>query len=112
MVNPNYFLGYSSRNDKGAKTTGLMCISKNEVAEMLVGSSFSYENLLIENYNSFERKAYSLDKINNIIYSNGIPLNISFGSNYEFFKRLFSLKYNLLISKYHNYVYIIKFNKK
>jgi hypothetical protein len=112
MVNPNYFLGYSSRNDKGAKTTGLMCISKNEVAEMLVGSSFSYENLLIENYNSFERKAYSLDKINNIIYSNGIPLNISIGSNYEFFKHLFSLKYNLLISKYHNYVYIIKFNKK
>ncbi len=111
MVNPNYFLGYSSRNDKGEKITSLMCISKKEGAEMPVGSSFSFENLLIENYNSFERRAYSLDKTNNIIYSNGIPLNISIGSNYEFFKRLFSLKYNLLISKYHNYVYIIKKSK-
>ena len=46
-----------------------------------------------------------------MVYRNGMPLKLNIGNNHEFFKHLFSLKYNLLISKYHNYVYIIKFNK-
>lgn len=111
MVAPDLLLCYSPKNQKGEKSTELLRISTNEVIRMPSESSFSFENFMIENYNSFERKVYSLDKTNNIIYRNGIPLNINIGNNYEFFKRLFSLKYILLISKYHNYVYIIKKSK-
>jgi hypothetical protein len=108
MVNPDCFLGYSSRNDKGGRSTGLMCISKNEVIEMPAGSSFVFQNLLIENYISYANKVYSFNKDDNTVYANGLPLNLNMGGNYNFFTSLFSLKYNLLISKYHNYVYVIK----
>ena len=49
MVSPDHLLCYSQRNDKGERTTELIQISTSEVTRMPSGSSFSFENLLIEN---------------------------------------------------------------
>ena len=111
MVTPNHLLCYSAPNDKGGRTTQLLTISSDEINTMPSETDFEFENLIIANYSSFEGKAYAMDKKSGIVFRNGIPLNIQIGANPEFFKRLFSSKYNLLISKYHNYVCIIQFSK-
>lgn len=102
-LSSNLFFGHYSDTE-----TGVLDVASGKYTNVPNQPDFSLESIHVSGLDRGYNKVNVLDLSNNSLYINGENYNINLGGNLTYFNSVFSKKYNLLISKFHNYVYVLK----
>ena len=102
-LSANTYFGHYSE-----KEVGVFNWETKQYSSVPNDANFSFGSVHVAGLTRGEYKANVLDLGNNLFYKNGEYYNLNLGGNVSYFNSVFSQKYNLLISKFQNYVYILK----